>query len=159
MCILWDKKKKQREYWAVKNTCAAENEGSKSLQSTECRRLQTSQYLQLGVRSLKRWHIVNIPAYILSLSCTWQMQKHKRQMLQPCISIFFQHLWVIKSNKQQVFKHRLGLKVIRPIAVMTPTESCRQDGVSVTPSHHFSQSQQQLVLLVNSPPNTICPNP
>lgn len=32
---------------------------------------------------------------------------------------FFQHLWVIKSKKQQVFKHRLGLEVIRPIAVMT----------------------------------------
>lgn len=80
-------------------------------------------------------------------------------MLQHCISIYFQHLWVIKSNKQQVFKHRLGLKVIRPIAVMTPTESNGQDGVSVTPSYHVSQSQQWLVLPVHYPPTTICPNP
>lgn len=88
-----------------------------------------------------------------------QMQKQNKQMLQPCISIFFQHLWVIKRNKQQVFKHRLALKVIRPIAVMTPTESCGLGGVSVTPSHHVSQSQQRLVLPVHYPPNTICPNP
>lgn len=99
-------------------------------------------------------------------SCTYflflvnnKMQKHNRQMVQPCISIFFQHLRVIKSNKQLFFKHRSGLKVIRPIAVMTPTESNGQDGVSVTPSHHVSQSQQQLVLPVHYPPNAICPNP
>ena len=71
----------------------------------------------------------------------------------PSFSI---HLWVIKSNKQQAFKHRLGRKVIRPIAVMTPTESCGQDGVSVTPSHHVSQSQQQLVLPARYRPNAIC---
>lgn len=41
---------------------------------------------------------------------------------------------------------------------MTPTESCGQDGVSVTPSHPVSQSQQWLVFVVHYPPNTICPS-
>lgn len=97
-CNLWGEKKRKDN--TLSNTCAAERTKAEIL-------LDLSKSLHL------------FPLCFPDI-----------QMLQPCISIFFfpQDLLVIKSNKQQVFKHRLGLKVIRPIAVMTPTESCGGEG-------------------------------
>lgn len=41
---------------------------------------------------------------------------------------------------------------------MTHTESCGLDVVSVTSSHHVSQSQQWFVLSIHYPPIAICPS-
>lgn len=74
------------------------------------------------------WHIERIFAKA-------KLQKHKQSLKSNIRSI-------IKSIKKWGFKHRLAVKVNRLIALMTPTESCGLDGVSVTSSHHVSQSQQ-----------------
>lgn len=50
------------------------------------------------------------------------------------------------------------MKVIRLIALMTPAESRGLAVVSVTSSHHVSQSQQWFVLPMHYPPIAICPS-
>lgn len=50
------------------------------------------------------------------------------------------------------------MKVIRLIALMTPAESCGLAVVSVTSSHHVTQSQQRFVLPMHYPPIAICPS-
>ena len=128
------KKNRKKENTSLSNalfTVELHDSLKPSVQTVQERRNNTEATIR-HLRLENMTYYNNSCIYFLFLLHT-RMQNHNK-LSNLAFQSFSQRLWVIKRNKQQVFKHRLGLKVIRPIAVMTPTESCGLAGVSVTPS-------------------------